>query len=90
MKALLNKIQESPTLTRILPFLLFLILTSTQGSFGPESQFWIYLIKTLLGTWMIWIIWPLVGEMRWKFSIEAVGAGILVFILWIQLNSFGF
>ncbi len=90
MKSLLNKIQESPALTRILPFLLFLILTSTQGSFGPESQFWIYLIKTLLGTWMIWLIWPLVGEMRWKFSIEAVGAGILVFILWISLENFSY
>jgi len=86
MNSLCKKLQESPILARVLPFLIFITLTSTQGSFGPESHFWIYLIKTLLGVWMIWTIWPLVGEMRWNFSIEAVGGGILVFVLWISLD----
>ena len=86
MNALYNKLQASPLLARVLPFVVFLVLTSTQGSFGPESQFWAYLIKTLIGVWMVWITWPLVGEMRWAFSFEAVGAGILVFLLWIGLD----
>ena len=80
MNALYNKLQASPLLARVLPFVVFLVLTSTQGSFGPESQFWAYLIKTLIGVWMVWITWPLVGEMRWAFSFEAVGAGIQVFL----------
>ena len=86
MNALYNKLKASPLLARVLPFFVFLVLTSTQGSFGPESQFWAYLIKILIGVWMVWIIWPLVGEMRWAFSFEAVGAGILVFLLWIGLD----
>ena len=86
MNALYNKLEASPLLARVLPFVVFLVLTSTQGNLGPESQFWAYLIKTLIGVWMVWIIWPLVGEMRWAFSFEAVGAGILVFLLWIGLD----
>ena len=86
MSTLHNKLQASPLLARALPFVVFLVLTSAQGSFGPDSQFWVYLLKTLVGVWMIWTIWPLVGEMRWALSIEAVGGGLLVFLLWIGLD----
>ena len=86
MSTLHNKLQASPLLARVLPFVVFLVLTSAQGSFGPDSQFWVYLLKTLVGVWMIWTIWPLVGEMRWALSIEAVGGGLLVFLLWIGLD----
>ena len=86
MSSLNDKLQASPLLARVLPFVVFLVLTSAQGSFGPESQFWVYLLKTLVGVWLIWTIWPLVGEMRWALSIEAVGAGLLVFLLWIGLD----
>lgn len=86
MSTLHNKLQASPLLARVLPFFVFLVLTSAQGSFGPDSQFWVYLLKTLVGVWMIWTIWPLVGEMRWALSIEAVGGGLLVFLLWIGLD----
>ena len=81
MNALHKKLKDSPLLARILPFLIFIVLTSSQGSFGPESHYWIYLIKTLIGIWMIWITWPLVGEMRLNISLEALGGGILVFVL---------
>ena len=68
MSTLHNKLQASPLLARVLPFVVFLVLTSAQGSFGPDSQFWVYLLKTLVGVWMIWTIWPLVGELRWSLS----------------------
>ena len=84
MNALHKKLKASPLLARILPFLIFIVLTSAQGSFGPGSHYWIYLIKTLMGIWMIWITWPLVGEMRLNISLEALGGGILVFVLWIN------
>ena len=86
MNALHKKFKDSPLIARILPFLIFIVLTSAQGSFGPESHYWIYLIKTLIGIWMIWITWPLVGEMRVNISLEALGGGILVFALWINLD----
>ena len=86
MNALQKKLKDSPLLARIFPFLIFIVLTSAQGSFGPGSHYWIYLIKTLIGVWMIWITWPLVGEMRLNISLEALGGGILVFVLWINLD----
>ena len=86
MNTLHKKFKDSPLIARILPFLIFIVLTSAQGSFGPGSHYWIYLIKTLMGIWMIWITWPLVGEMRVNFSLEALGGGILVFVIWINLD----
>ena len=35
---------------------------------------------------MIWVTWPLVSEMRWAISFEALIAGTLVFILWVALD----
>ena len=86
MNALTAKLQASPFLSRVLPFFVFLLLTSCQGSFGPESHFWVYLAKCIVGAWMIWVTWPLVSEMRWAISFEALLAGTLVFILWVAMD----
>ena len=86
MNALTAKLQASPLLARVLPFVVFLVLTSCQGSLGPESHFWVYLAKCVIGAWMIWVTWPLVSEMRWAISFEALIAGTLVFILWVALD----
>ena len=86
MNALTARLKASPLLARVLPFVVFLVLTSCQGSLGPESHFWIYLAKCVVGAWMIWVTWPLVSEMRWRISFEALLAGTLVFILWVALD----
>ena len=86
MNALTAKLQASPVHSRVLPFFVFLLLTSCQGSFGPESHFWVYLAKCIVGAWMIWATWPLVSEMRWTISFEALLAGTLVFILWVAID----
>ena len=86
MNALTTKLKASPPLARVLPFVVFLVLTSCQGSLGPESHFWIYLAKCVVGTWMIWVTWPLVSEMRWRISFEALFAGTLVFVIWVALD----
>jgi len=86
MNTLSGKLQASPLLARVLPFVVFLVLTSCQGSLGSESHFWIYLAKCVVGAWMIWVTWPLVSEMRWRISFEALLAGTLVFILWVALD----
>ena len=86
MNALTTRLKASPLLARVLPFVVFLVLTSCQGSLGPESHFWIYLAKCVVGAWMIWVTWPLVSEMRWRISFEALFAGTLVFVIWVALD----
>lgn len=77
----------SPTLPRVAPFVIFILLTAGQGKFGPASAYWFYLAKTLVGAWLILEIRPWVSEMRWAFSWEAVLVGIGVFGLWIGLSG---
>lgn len=88
MTFLRNNLSINPALPRVVPFILFLVLTSLQGTFGEESRYWLYLAKTVLGAWMIWVIRPLIAEMRWSFSWEAVVAGIGVFVIWVGLEPF--
>src|ERR1700733_3809412 len=85
---LLNKIfTGSPAVSRAAPFLIFLALTFCQGEFGEESRYWFYCAKTFVGAWLIWEMRPLVLEMRWAFSWEAVVVGISVFALWVGISG---
>jgi len=86
---LLQKIfAGSPAVPRVAPFLIFLALTFCQGKFGAASAHWFYLAKTVAGAWLVWKMRPLVLEMRWAFSWEAVVAGAGIFALWVGLDSF--
>ena len=78
----------SPAVPRVAPFVIFLALTFGQGKFGPASAQWFYLAKTVIGAWLVWEMRPLVAEMRWAFSWEAVVAGVGVFALWVGLDPF--
>jgi CAAX prenyl protease-like protein len=82
-----NKITASPLLVRVLPFALFAALTMLQGRFGPDSQYWVYAVKTGLGAWCLWVMRPYVREMKWKFSWEAGAVGVGVFALWVGLDG---
>ncbi|MED5381426.1 MAG: CAAX prenyl protease-related protein [Verrucomicrobiota bacterium] len=86
MKGLTGKLQASPLLARVLPFVIFLVLTACQGSLGQESHYWIYAAKCVVGAWLVWATWPLVAEMRWAVSLEALFAGTLVFVIWVALD----
>ena len=44
--------------------------------------------KTLVAVWLIWEMRPLVSEMRWAISWEAVVVGIGVFVMWVGLDPF--
>lgn len=77
----------SPAAARVAPFLIFLLLTCLQGRFGPASAYWFYLAKTLAGVWLILEMRPVVAELRWAFSVEAVAAGVLVCVMWVGVNS---
>jgi CAAX protease family protein len=83
---LLDCIKASPVLARIVPFALFLALTAAQNSLGGGARYWIYLLKTVLGAWMIYAVRPVIPEMRWKLSGGAVMVGVAVFVLWVGLD----
>ena len=51
------------------------------------SVYWFYFAKTFVGAWLVWEMRPLVLEMRWAFSWEAVVVGIGVFVIWVGLDS---
>jgi hypothetical protein len=85
LRAILSR---SPAAARVAPFVLFLLLTAGQGHFGPASAYWFYLAKTVAGLWLIREVWPLVPEMRWAFSWEAVAAGVGVVVMWIGLDAY--
>ena len=75
-------------MARVAPFVIFLGLTFGQGQFGAASAYWFYLAKTLVAVWLIWEMHPLVLEMRWAISWEAVVIGIGVFVVWVGLDPF--
>lgn len=88
MNSLRKQLEASPIRARVVPFLIFVALTSLQGQFGEASRYWFYVAKTAVGVWLIWEMWKYVPEMRWAFSWEAVAVGIGVFAIWVGLNDF--
>ncbi len=88
MTSLLSRIRQSPVLARVTPFLVFVVLTALQGSVGEAGRHWVYLAKTLVGAWLVWAVWPVVSEMRWQPSWEAVAVGVAVFGIWVGLDRF--
>jgi membrane protease YdiL (CAAX protease family) len=85
--AVIERIRQSPTLLRVVPFAVFVVLTYGQGMFGATSIFWMYLLKTVVGVAMLRVVWPLIAELRWKVSWEAVVAGVGVFAIWVGLDG---
>jgi CAAX prenyl protease-like protein len=77
----------SPVAARVAPFVIFVLLTAAQGKFGAASAYWFYFAKTLVGLWLIFEIYPLVAEMRWAFSWEAVLVGVGIFALWVGVSG---
>ena len=78
---------QTAFMTRVLPFILFLILTTCQGRFGIASHFWFYAVKTLIGIALIAWMWSHVQEMRWRMSWEACCVGLACFLLWVGLDG---
>jgi uncharacterized protein len=81
------KLRSSPALARVMPFAIFLALTACQGWLGEASRYWFYLAKTVAGAWLIWSVWPVVTEMRWALSWEALVVGAGVFAMWVGLDG---
>jgi len=88
MNWLLSRIRSSSIAARVAPFAIFAALTTCQALtfLGPAAPYWIYFGKTLVGAALVWATWPVVAEMRWKFSPAAFAFGIGVFVLWVGLD----
>src|SRR5579859_1769133 len=88
MSFLREKFQASSIYVRVAPFIIFLGFTFFQDSFGEEGRYWMYLVKSAVGAWLIWEMRPFVPEMRWAFSWEAVVVGVAVCVMWVGLDPF--
>ena len=82
-----EKFRSHPAAVRVAPFVIFVLITAGQGKFGAASAYWFYLAKTLAGLGMIFAMRPLVAEMRWAFSWEAVAVGVGIFALWVGISG---
>ncbi len=82
-----KQLEASPVRARVAPFIVFAALTLCQRLPGETSRYWFYLAKTLVGAWLIWQMRPLVTELRWAVSWEAVAVGVAVFALWVGLDG---
>lgn len=83
----LTKIFASPIYARVIPFFIFVVLTACQGKLGAASAYWFYLVKTIVGAWLIFEMRPFVSEMRWAVSWEAAVVGLLIFVIWVGLDG---
>lgn len=79
---------QSPEKARAIPYILFVLPIYLGGKFGLESYYWVYFGRTILGALLIWIMWPLVKELRFAFSWEAVVVGVAVFVMWVGIDPF--
>ena len=77
----------SPVLVRVIPFVLFVVLTACQGTAGESSRYWFYFGKTLLGALLLYMVYPWIREMRWTWSWPALLVGTGVFGLWVGLDG---
>jgi CAAX prenyl protease-like protein len=82
-----KQLTRSPIGARVAPFVVFLLITGLIGQFEGAPRFWLYLVKTLAGAGLLWLARPALAELEWRFSGLALGAGVLVFGLWIGLEG---
>lgn len=88
MNSLLEDLRKSPVKARVVPFIVFLVLTAGQDwdRLGEGGRYWCYLAKTIAAAWLLWELRGAIPEMRWAVSWEAVVVGIVVFVIWVGLD----
>lgn len=85
---------KSPISARFAPLFIFLLIPSVtmipgmEALLGPDAKYWLYMVKTAVGVWLVWEMRSLVPEMRWAISWEAVVVGILICVLWVGLDPY--
>jgi len=87
MKSVLTRLGNSPTLARVVPFVVFVALTGFQDGFGEAGRYWFYLLKTAVAAWLLWGLRFAIPEMQWTPSWGAVLAGVGVFVIWVGIDG---
>jgi CAAX prenyl protease-like protein len=87
MTLLRAQFSKSPLLARVVPFVVFLLLTGMAGQFDGEPRYWIYLAKTVAGGWLLWLARPYLAELKWNLTPIAFLGGIIIVVLWIGLDD---
>lgn len=87
MNLLREKIQESPVSARFVPLFVY-VLIGAAALLGGDWMFWSYIAKVFIGGYMVWVMRPLVKEMRWAVSWEAVLVGVLIFVVWVGIDPY--
>lgn len=77
---------RSPEYARFAPLFIFVIITFIGGMMGGDWKFWGYMLKVVVGAWLVWEMRTFVPEMRWAVSWEAVVVGIGIFVIWVGLD----
>ena len=80
--------ERSPLWPRVVPFLVFILLTFCQNQFGEAGRYWLYVAKSVVGAWLIWEMRPFVAELKLNFTWEAVVVGVGVIVMWVGIDSF--
>ncbi|MFM8880428.1 MAG: CAAX prenyl protease-related protein [Verrucomicrobiota bacterium] len=78
---------STPEFPRVLPFAVFLVIGSLAGKWFPGSEYWLYALKTVVVAAVVWVLRSRIAEMRWNFSLPALGVGVAVAALWIALDG---
>ncbi len=78
---------DSPELLRAAPFVLFLLLGSLQGKLFPDSEYWMYLAKTVAAGALLWVWRRRIVEMRWRFSWTGVAVGVGISLIWLAAEG---
>ena len=87
MNWLREQIRASPVHARFVPLFVF-VLIGTGALLGGDSKFWSYVLKVFVGIWLVKEMRPLVSEMRWAISWEAVVVGLAVFVIWVGIDPY--
>jgi CAAX prenyl protease-like protein len=78
---------DNPEVPRALPFVLFLLIGTFAGQAFPGSEYWLYAAKTIGVGGLLWVWRHRLPEMRWAVSIEAIGVGLAIAVLWLGLDG---
>jgi CAAX prenyl protease-like protein len=79
-------LKQFPVVLRAAPFFVFVGLMALRPVLGDAGKYWLYLAQTLAGAGVLWAVRPLVSEMRWAWSWEALVVGAGVCVMWIGLD----
>jgi len=88
MNFLSAQLRASPAYARVAPYLAILLITCIQDSLHGPLRYWLYLLKMIVGILCLWQVRSLAPEVRWAFSWEAVGVGVVICALWVGLDSY--